>query len=390
MPEIVYLDTNASTPCDPAVLEQMLPFLGRECGNPASLSHRPGQRAAAALDDARARVAHAVGAASAAEITFTSGATEANNLAIAGVAEAAGTAGRHLVTQATEHPSVLEPMRRLAAGGCALTVIGVDRRGRVRLDELEAALRPATVLVSLMLANNETGTIQPVREAAALVRSHGALLHCDAAQGPGKLALDVVELGVDLLTVSAHKAYGPKGAGALYRSRRARRSGLRPCLVGGGQEDGLRAGTPNLPGAVGLAAALELAAARLAEDAARQCALRDLLERRLLERLDGCSVNGDPERRLPNTTNLSFDGVEGSALLASLVSSVAVSTGSACSATLPEPSPVLLAMGLPPALAAASLRFSVGRQTTEEEVEHAVEHVVHEVDRLRRLHARRR
>jgi cysteine desulfurase len=380
--DVIYLDYNASTPCDPTVLDAMLPFLGSEYGNPASRSHRPGQAAFAALENARATVASSLGAASAAEITFTSGATEANNLVLKGIAEAIAGRGRHLITQATEHASVLAPLRYLADRGWRLTVLGVDAGGRIRLDELAAELRSETALVSLMLANNETGTVQPVSEAAEIVHHRGALLHCDAAQGPGKLTVDTADLGADFVTVSAHKVYGPKGIGALWCSRRA--PSLRPLLHGGGHEDGRRSGTPNLPGAVGLAAALELAAGELPDEATRLAGLRDLLERRIVEQLDGCSVNGDLQHRLPNTSNLAFGGVEGTAIIVSLAD-LAVSSGSACTSSHPEPSPVLRAMGLPRALAAASIRFSLGRQTTAEEVERAAERVVTEVRRLRTL-----
>lgn len=387
--DLIYLDFNASTPCDPRVLEAMLPFLSADYGNPASRTHRSGQRAFAALEDARARVAQVLGASSAAEIIFTSGATEANNLAIKGSAEATAARGRHLITQATEHASVLSPLRYLAGRGWKLTVLGVDADGRIRLDELAAAIRPDTVLVSLMLANNETGTIQPVRKAASIVGATGAMLHCDAAQGPGKIPMDVAELDVDLLTVSAHKLYGPKGIGALYRARRVWQQGLRPQLHGGDQEEGLRSGTPNLAGAVGLASALELAASELPREAARQAELRDRLESRICDRLEGCTVLGDLSHRLPNTANLAFAGVEGNALLVSLPD-LAVSSGAACTADRPEPSPVLRAMGVPRALAAASIRFSLGRPTTKEDVERAAARVVEEVTRLRSLARSRR
>ncbi len=340
----IYLDYNASTPCDPRVVDAMLPFFGEIFANPASRSHRPGQRAFAALEEARARTAAALGARSATEITFTSGATEGNNLVLVGVARALELRGRHLLTQATEHAAVLEPLRALERQGWELTLLGVDREGRLRLDELAAALRPDTALVSLMLANNETGTIQPVAEAAALAHQQGAVLHCDAAQGPGKIPVDAAALAVDFLTVSAHKVYGPKGVGALYRARRTPAFRLPALLCGGGQEEGLRSGTPNLPGAVGLAAALEIAAGDVAAEMERLGGLRDRLERRILEGIDGCSVNGARDHRLPGTTNISFAGVDGNALLASLPD-LAVSSGSACTSAAPEPSAVLRAMG---------------------------------------------
>jgi len=384
--DLIYLDHNASTPCDQRVVEAMLPFFTAVAANPASRNHRPGREALTALEDAREVVARCVGAASPTEIVFTSGASEANNLALAGAAEALAPRRRHLLTQATEHPSVLEPLRRLAARGWELTVVGVGRDGRVRLDELAAALREDTALVSLMLANNETGAVQPVAEAAALAHRRGAVLHCDAAQGAGKLPLDAAALTADLLTVSGHKVYGPKGIGALYlRGGAALR--LVPQILGGGHEGGLRSGTPNLPGAIGLARALEIAAAELPAEAARLAALRDRFESMLLARLEGCTVNAAGAPRLPGTSNLSFTGVESTALLASLPD-LAVGTGSACASSHPAPSPVLLAMGVERALAASSLRLSLGRFTTAAELERAAARIADEVLRLRALRRR--
>jgi cysteine desulfurase len=380
----IYLDYNASTPCDPRVVEAMLPYLHGSFANPASRSHGPGRDAFAALEEARSAIARALGARFSTEITLTSGATEANNLALKGVAESLKSRGRHIVTQVTEHPSVLEPLRRLERQGWRLTVLGVDRGGRIRIDELAEAIGSDTTLLSLMLANNETGTVQPIREAAELARGRGAVVHCDAAQGPGKMEIDADVLGVDLLTVSAHKAYGPKGAGALYLRRATPPLRLEPRLHGGGQEDGLRSGTPNLAAAAGMAAAFEIAAAEWHAESDRLGALRDRLERSILDRLDGCGVSGAIEHRLPGTSNISFAGVEGNALLASLPD-LAVSSGAACSSASPEPSVVLRAMGVPRDLAAASIRFSLGRFSTESEVERAADRVIEEVTRLRSL-----
>ena len=384
----VYLDCNASTPCDPRVVERMLPFLTARFANPSSVGHRPGRDAAEALEAARTAVAGAIGAAGASEVVFTSGATEANNIAVRGLVASAPQGRRRLVTQATEHPSVLAVARLMADMGCPVTVVGVDPDGRVRLDELANVLGGDVAAVSLMLANNETGALQPVAEAVALARAAGARIHCDAAQAPGKLALDVGALGVDALSLSAHKAYGPKGIGALWVRDLGRGATLTPLLAGGGQEGGVRPGTPNLPGAVGLAAALELAVIGLAEAAALLAGLRDRLERTIMADLDGVTVNGAAAPRLPNTSNLSFAGVDGPALLAAL-DDVAVSTGSACTAGRAEPSPVLRAMGVAPALAAASLRISLGRFTTAEEVDFAAARIVAEVTRLRALRRRR-
>ncbi len=380
--DVIYLDYNASTPCDPRVVAAMAAPLEQAFANPSSRSHRPGQRASALLEDARSRVARAVGARVASEITFTSGATEANNLALRGLVASLADRGRHLVSQATEHPSVLEPLRHLADHGWELTLLPVDRQGLVEPGRLAAALRPDTVLVSLMLANGETGTVQPVAEVAEIVHAHGALLHCDAAQGLGKIEVSVAALGVDLATFSAHKACGPKGIGALYCRRRRPRLRLEPLLLGGGQEGGLRSGTPNVAAAVGMAAAVELARSELSAESHRIGALRDLLEQRVRSGLDGCTVNGAAGRRLPGTANLSFEGVDGNALLASLPD-LAVSSGSACTSAHPEPSAVLQAMGVPRRLAAASIRFSLGRFTTEREVLQAADRIIQEVSRLR-------
>jgi cysteine desulfurase len=387
--DVIYLDNNASTPCDPRVMEAMLPYLRGVFANPSSRNHGPGRDAFAALEEARATVARCLGARSSTEIVFTSGASEGNNLALIGAATAPATRRRHLVTQATEHPSVLEPLRWLAASGWELTVVGVDGDGRIRLDKLEEALRDDTALVSLMLANNETGTLQPVREAADLAHARDALIHCDAAQGAGKIAFDVDALGADLLTVSSHKVYGPKGVGALYVRRRTPPLKLQPIIHGGGHENGLRSGTPNVPGAVALARALEIACDGLAEEAERVEELRDRLEQRIVDSVGGCTVNGSKAHRLPGTSNLSFDGIEGNALLASLPD-VAVSTGSACASNHPEASPVLRAMGVGKGLASASIRVSLGRFTTGDEVDRAAQRIIEEVTRLRTLSRRRR
>ena len=382
--DVIYLDYNASTPCDPRVVEAMLPHLTETYANPSSRSHRPGRDAFTALEDARAKVARRLGARSPTEIYFTSGATEANNLALRGVARARADRGRHLVTQVTEHPSVLEPLRSLRQDGWELTEVGVNENGRLRVDDLAAALRDDTILVSLMHANNETGTLQPVRQAAALVHQRGALLHCDAAQSVGKVGVDVSDLGVDLLTLSGHKLYAPKGIGALYVRRTKPALNVHPLLLGGGHESGLRSGTPNLPGAAGLACAVEIAVDALEAEGHQIAELRDRLEASVVGNLENCTINGEPDHRLPGTTNLSFAGVEGNALLASLPD-LAVSSGSACTSSHSEASPVLLAMGVSPSLARASLRLSVGRFTTSDDVDRAAQRIVEEVQRLRSL-----
>jgi cysteine desulfurase len=383
---VIYLDHNASTPCDQRVVDAMLPYFGEVFANPSSRNHGPGREAFTVLEAARATVARCLGARSATEVVWTSGASEANNLAVIGAANALGERRRHLVTQATEHPSVLEPLRWLEAHGWDLSVVGVDGDGRILLDELDDAVRDDTAVVSLMLANNETGTIQPVREAAEIAHHRGALLHCDAAQGAGKIAFDVEGLGADLLTISGHKVYGPKGVGALYLRRRTPPLRLKPVLHGGGHEGGLRSGTPNLPGAVGLARALEIAQEELSEDAARTAALRDRLESRITAALDGCTANASGADRLPGTSNLSFAGIEGNALLASLPD-LAISTGSACASSHPDASPVLRAMGISKQLASASIRVSLGRCSTAGEVDRAAQRIIEEVVRLRSLNS---
>ncbi len=387
MDDFIYLDHNASTPCDPRVVQAMLPYFSSRFGNPSSRGHRAGRDSFQALEAARGAVATALGAASATEVVFTSGATEACNLAIKGAALAPGARGRHLVTQATEHKAVLETLASLAGQGFDVTVLPVDCHGLVEPAAVAAALRRDTALVSLMLANNETGTVQPVAETAAVVRTHGALLHCDAAQGPGKLPLDVDALDVDLLSISAHKFGGPKGVGALYRRRHQPPLALRPLLDGGGQEGGLRSGTPNLPGAVGMARAAELAVADLDAATTRLAVLRDRLAAAIFHELDGVTRNGHAERCLPNTLNLSFAGVDGNALRASLPD-LAVSSGSACTSASPDASYVLRAMGVSGELARASLRFSLGRTTSEAEVDRAAALVVEQVRRLRRMRRR--
>ena len=385
--DVIYLDYNASTPCDPRVVEAMQPFFGSIFANPASRSHRPGRDAFSALEETRSTVAGILGARSATEIVFTSGATEANNLALIGAARARNDRRRHLVTQTTEHPSVLEVLRALRNDGWTLTEVGVGRDGRIRLDELEAVLRDDTCLVSLMLANNETGAVQPVLEAAELAHARGALIHCDAAQGIAKIDVNVVDLGVDLLSLSGHKVYAPKGVGALYVRRSKPPLKLIPQVHGGGHEGGLRSGTPNLPGAVAIARALEIADADLGKEGPRIAALRNTIENKIIESIDGCAVNGSTEYRLPNTSNISFPGIEGNALLASLPD-LAVSSGSACTSAHPEASPVLLAMGVKKDLAKASLRLSLGRFSTEAEVVRAADRIVEEVLRLQKLKRR--
>jgi cysteine desulfurase len=376
----VYLDYAATTPLDPLVLDSMMPFLTREFGNAAS-PHPFGRRALAAVEEARAQVAALINA-DPEEIVFTSGATESINLALKGIVSAAPVGRRHLVTTPTEHKAVLDSADALEVSGARVTVVPVDRHGVVELDALERALTRDTCLVSVMAANNETGTLGPVQEIAALARERGALVHTDATQFAGKLPLDVDELGVDLLSLSSHKLYGPKGVGALY-VRRGRRSGLAPLIHGGGHEGGLRSGTLNVPGCVGFGRACQVAEIHLGRDADALRTLRDELERTLLARVQETSVNGHIQSRLPNIANLRFAGVDSDSLMLAMPD-VAVSSGSACTSATPAPSHVLRAMGIGYAAAGESIRFSLGRPTTLAEIDYAATRVSEVVEMLRR------
>jgi cysteine desulfurase len=376
-PRSIYLDHHATTPLDERVLDAMMPYLREEFGNAASRTHAFGWRAAAAVDDARERLAEGLGAVDPREIVFTSGATESNNLAIFGLAEGRPSR-RHLITVATEHPSVLDPCRALARRGYEVDELEVGPDGLLRLERLEAAFREDTLLVSVMAANNEIGVIQPVREIAARCRERDVPFHTDAAQAAGKIELSADRDGLDLLSVSGHKLYGPKGIG-LLRLRRSGRPRLRlaPRQLGGGHEMGLRSGTLPVALIVGLARALELCLDEREAEARRLETLRDQLYRLLCEGLPGRVVlNGEARSRLPGNLNVSFEAVDGDRLLADLGGSIAVSSGSACSSAQPEPSPVLLAIGRSPALAKASLRFGLGRSNTREEIERAAARVI--------------
>jgi len=369
----IYLDHHATTPLDERVLEAMMPYLREEFGNAASHTHVFGWRAEAAVDDARERIADCLGAASAGEIVFTSGATESNNLAILGLAEAQPRR-RHLITVVTEHPAVLDPCRALVRRGYELTELEVDGDGFFSIDALEAAIRDETFLVSVMAANNEIGVLHPLADVAALCRDRGLVLHTDAAQAVGPIGLDAGRDGLDLVSVSGHKVYGPKGIGCL-RVRRSGRPRLRlePRQYGGGHEGGLRSGTLPVALIVGLAKALEICELERESEALRLARLRDQLYDALEAALPGrVLLNGDRGRRLPGNLNVSFEGVDGDRLLADL-SGIAVSSGSACSSATPEPSPVLLALGRKPALAKASLRFGLGRSNSAEDISLASE-----------------
>jgi cysteine desulfurase len=373
----VYLDHNATTPLDPRVLDAMLPFLRDDYGNPSSL-HWFGQRARGAVEEARARVAELLGA-DPAEIVFTSGGSESDNAALRGATARAKPPRSGIVCTAIEHHAVLNTAKALRDEGRPVAIVRVGEGGAVDLEELAASVSETTALVSVMLANNETGVLQPVAEAARIAHARGALVHCDAVQGAGKVVVDVRALGVDLLTLSAHKVYGPKGVGCLYVRRG---TPLAAFVRGGGQERNRRAGTQNVAGAVGFGAAAARARESLPADAARVAARRDRLEARLLA-IPGARRNGEGPR-VPNTTNVSFEGVEAEGLMIALdLEGIAVSTGAACAAGGVEPSHVLRAMGLPPERVESSLRLSLGRATTEPDVDHAADVVAAVVARQR-------
>src|SRR5512136_1102421 len=376
----IYMDNGATTQVDPRVVEAMLPFFTEHYGNAASKSHVFGWRAEEAVEAARDQVARLIGA-SAREIVWTSGATESDNLAIKGVARFHRSKGKHLVTCKTEHKAVLDSMHALEREGYEVTYLDVGRDGRLDPGAVRAALRPDTVLVSVMHSNNEVGVIHPTEEIGRITRAAGVLFHCDAVQSAGKVPFDVESTNADLVSLSAHKMYGPKGAGALY-VRRKPRVRLAPIIDGGGHERGYRSGTLNVPGIVGFGAAAALCQAEMAEESARVLRLRERLRRGLESGLDLVTVNGGLEHRLPGNLNLSFAYVEGEALMMA-IKDVAVSSGSACTSASLEPSYVLRAMGIPDDLAHSSIRFGLGRFTTEEEVDHVVKLVVAKVKRLR-------
>jgi cysteine desulfurase len=388
----VYMDNHATTPVDPRVVQAMLPYFSEHFGNPGSVSHAFGWEAKDAVDAARASIAAALGA-SPREIVFTSGATESNNLAIRGVAERHRAKGNHLVSVTTEHKAVLDPLERLGRHGYRVTLVGVaqvgsPQAGLVDPQQVADALTDSTILVSVMLANNEIGAIQPIRDIAEICRRRGVLLHCDATQAVGKMPVDVRALGVDLMSFSAHKLYGPKGMGALYVRRSSPPVRLQSQIDGGGQEGGLRSGTLNVPGIVGMARAVELCLDELPAESDRLAALRDRLLVRLTSELDGVSLNGptcaDRQLRLAGNLNLSFAWVDGEALMMAM-KTLAVSSGSACTSANPEPSHVLRALGLDEDMTRASLRFGLGRFNTAGDVEFAVEAVSEAVGRLRKL-----
>jgi len=381
----IYLDCHATTPLDERLLAAMLPYFTQHFGNPASLSHAYGWEAEAAVKQARAILADAIHA-TPEEIVFTSGATEANNLAIKGIAEAYFSKGRHIITVQTEHSAVLDPCRYLQTLGFEVTFLPVKKDGLIDVAKLEQAFRPDTILVSVMAANNEIGVLQPLAEIGAICRQHQALFHTDAAQALGKIPLDVEAMNIDLMSLTAHKIYGPKGIGALYVRRRNPRVQLAPQLHGGGHERGMRSGTLYTPQIVGLAKAVELGLEEQETESQRLVQLRQRLWK-ALNPLGGIHLNGHPTQRLSGNLNISIEGVDGSALLLGLQPVVAVSSGAACSSATVAPSPVLMALGHSEALAYASVRFGIGRFNTTEEIDQVAQHAIATIQSLRQSQA---
>jgi cysteine desulfurase len=380
----IYLDHHATTPCDPRVVEAMMPFFTERFGNAASRTHSFGKDAARGCDAARGQIA-ALLHADPSEIVFTSGATESDNLAIKGVADAYKSQGNHIVTVATEHPAVLDSCRALEREGRArVTILPVKPDGLIDLDALGAAITSDTVLVSVMFANNEIGVLQPIAEIGRLCREKGVIFHTDAAQAAGKVPIDVQAMDIGLLSVTAHKLYGPKGIGALFVRKRNPRVRLAPQMDGGGHENGLRSGTLPVPLIVGFGRACEIAAAEMGEESRRLLALRERLRRHIFDEFDHVRLNGSLEQRLPGNLNVSFEYVEGESLILGMAD-VAVSSGSACASAKLEPSPVLFALGVNEAVARSSIRFGIGRFNTEAEIDEAWRLLRREVRRLREI-----
>jgi cysteine desulfurase len=380
----IYMDNHATTPVDPRVLDTMLPFFTEKFGNASSRNHVFGWDSEAAVDSAREQVAALLHAVSPREIVFTGGATESDNLAIKGVAEAYRERGNHIITCAIEHRAVLDSCKSLEKKGYQVTYLPVTREGLVDLDRLRGAITDRTVLISIMAANNEIGTIEPVHEIGRVAKEKGVLFHTDATQAVGKIPVNVEEWGVDLLSLTAHKLYGPKGVGALYIRSSKPRVKITSLIDGGGQERGVRSGTLNVPGIVGMGKACEIARKEVLADGERLTALTERLKSGIMSQLDQVSVNGHSSQRLPGNMHLSFAFIEGESLLMGL-KDIAVSTGSACTSASLEPSHVLKAIGLEEHLAHASIRFGLGRFNTQEEVDYTVRRVVEEVRRLREL-----
>src|SRR5450631_3845994 len=379
----IYLDNHATTPMDPRVFEAMTPYFTEIFGNAASRNHSFGWEAEEAVEKARKQIADLIGA-SPKEIIFTSGATESNNLAIKGVAEMYAEKGNHIITPATEHKAVLDTCKKLEKHGCRVTYLPLKQDGLVDLDQLRESITDKTILVTIMYANNEIGVIQPVAEIGKICRERGVIFHTDGVQAIGKVPVDVNKDNIDLMSITAHKLYGPKGVGALYVRRRNPRVQLTAQMDGGGHERGMRSGTLNVPGIVGLGEACAIAKAEMSEEIKRMAYLRDKLKDRLLASLDETYINGTMEHRLPNNLNISFAYVEGESLLMG-INEIAVSSGSACTSATLEPSYVLKALGAGDDLAHSSIRFGLGRFNTEEEVDYVAAKVIDVVKKLREL-----
>lgn len=381
----IYLDNHSTTPLDPAVLEAMMPALKEDFGNAASKNHIFGSKAAKLVETAREQAARLINASETDEIIFTSGATESDNLALKGVAYTYRDKGNHIVTCAIEHKSVIDACRSLEKEGFRVTFLPVDREGLVSPEDVNKAINDKTILVSIMAANNEIGTVQDMGAIGRVAHEKGVLFHTDAAQAAGKIPLDVQAMEIDLLSFSAHKFYGPKGAGALYVRKKNPRVRLTPLLDGGGHERGIRSGTLNVPGIIGLGKACEIALKVLPEEARRILALRESLRRTLWQNLDEIYLNGSLEKRLPGNLNVSFAYVEGESLLTAMSEEIAVSSGSACMTANPEPSYVLKSIGVPEEFAHTSVRFGIGRFNTREEIDYAARRFSESVKQLRSL-----
>lgn len=379
----IYLDHNATTPCDPRVVEAMIPYFTNNFGNAASRNHPFGWQAEEAVDLAREQVAKLIGA-DPKEIIFTSGATEADNLAIKGVFEMYASKGNHIITCNIEHKAVLDTCKHIEKEGGEVTYLKVKDNGLVDLAELEAAIRPTTILIAIMYANNEIGTVNPMKEISAIAKKHNVLVFSDATQAIGKIPVDVNKDGIDLMAFTAHKMYGPKGVGALYVRRKNPRVKVTAQIDGGGHERGMRSGTLNVPGIVGFGKACEICLNEMEEETVRVSKLRDKLENALLK-VEEAYLNGDKEHRLPHVTNISFKYVEGEGLMMGFNKNIAVSSGSACTSASLEPSYVLKALGLGDDLAHSSLRFGLGRFTTEDQIDYTIEQVTTTVNKLREM-----
>jgi cysteine desulfurase len=379
----IYFDNHATTQVDPRVVDAMLPYFTDKFGNAASRNHEYGWKAEEAVENARGQIAKLINA-SPKEIVFTSGATESTNLAIKGVAEMYREKGNHIITQVTEHKATLDTCKRLEKYGYEVTYLPVEKDGRVNLDELRKAITPKTILISIMYANNEIGVVQPIAEIGKIAKEKGIFFHVDGVQAIGKIPVDVQKDGIDLLSISGHKLYGPKGVGALYVRRKNPRVQLAAIIDGGGHERGMRSGTLNVPGIVGLGKACELCQQEMATESEKLSGLRDRLKESIMSRLDETFINGSTVHRLPHNINISFAYVEGESLLMG-INDIAVSSGSACTSATLEPSYVLKALGVGEDLAHTSIRFGLGRFNTEEEVDYVANRVVETVQRLREL-----